>query len=79
MTESNVRLAVKNGTINRVYGDLVNRKIRRRYSLSEELSVMRQKDDKPEEFAEFNAYVEECKREAKSYLGLGGNDESTDV
>ena len=79
MTESNVRLAVKNGTINRVYGDLVNRKIRRRYSLSEELSVMRKRDEKPEEFAEFNAYVEECKREAKSYLGLGGNDESTDV
>lgn len=69
MTEQQKKLAELNGTTEKVYGDLVNKKIRRRYSISEELAMLRQKDEKPEEFALYNDYVEGCKAEAKAELG----------
>lgn len=39
--------------------------IRRRYTVSDELGLLRQRDSKPEEFAEYNTYVEQCKRLAR--------------
>ena len=63
-------LSKKNGILTEVYGDLVNRKIRARYSTSAELAILRQKETKPEEWAAFNTFAEQCKREAKEELGL---------
>lgn len=40
--------------------------IRQRYSVNQELAILRQRDTKPVEFAEYNEYVEQCKSEAKS-------------
>ena len=51
-----------------VYGSMIEKKIRLRYSLSAELAILRQRDDKPEEFAKYNAYVEQCKAEVKEML-----------
>lgn len=51
------------------YGNQVNDLIRRRYSLSEELSILRQKDEKPEEYRVYFAFCEECKAKAKLELG----------
>lgn len=39
--------------------------IRERYNLDAELAILRQRDSKPSEFAEYNAYCEECKIKAK--------------
>ncbi len=39
--------------------------IRKRYTMNDELAILRQRDAKPTEFDEYNAYVEECKAEAK--------------
>ena len=47
------------------YEDEVNRLIRLKYSLSEELAILRQRDTKPDEFKAYNDYVEECKAKAK--------------
>lgn len=58
------KLAQKNGVS--LYGERVNKLIRQRYSLSEELALNRQRFEKPEEFAEYYAYCEECKQRAKS-------------
>lgn len=63
-----IKLANPNGTQGKVYAKLVNRLIRKRYSLSQELAIIRQRDDKPEEFAAYNAYAEECKAEAKAIV-----------
>lgn len=52
------------------YGELVESYIREKYSLSAELSILRQRDTKPEEFAEYNIYAEECKAKAKEILGI---------
>lgn len=39
--------------------------IRERYTVSDELAILRQRDTKPEEFEQYNAYCEECKMHAK--------------
>lgn len=43
------------------YSEAVNAEIRKRYSESQEFAVLRQKDDKPNEYAAYFAYCEECK------------------
>lgn len=50
------------------YGNQVNDLIRRRYSLSEELGILRQKEVKKAEYDAYFAYCEQCKAEAKEWL-----------
>ena len=47
------------------YEDLVISKIRKKYTLDEELAILRQRDTKPKEFADYNDYCEACKQSAK--------------
>lgn len=68
------RIAIANGTLRDEYEALVNRKIRLRYTLSQELSIHRKKDSLPEEFAEMDAYIEQCIAEAKAEV-YGGDAE----
>lgn len=65
-----IELAKLNGTQKWHYPTLVTEKIRKRYTIDEELAILRQRDEKPEEFAEYNAYAEQCKRDARVELGL---------
>lgn len=65
MTEIEKKLAELNGVQEEIYAQEVERLIRRRYSLSAELALGRQKDKKPEEFAKYDAYCEECKQQAR--------------
>lgn len=46
------------------YHSLVETKIRRRFTVSDEIGLLRQRDTKPLEFAEYNTFVERCKQEA---------------
>lgn len=71
-----LRLARKNREVDpeswdKLYEAEVIRMIRKRYSVNQELAILRQRDTKPEEFAEYNAYVESCKAEAKEALSKG--------
>lgn len=52
------------------YNEEVNSMIRQRYSLSEELAILRQRDTKPEEFTTYNEYAEECKSKVKAMMGV---------
>lgn len=52
------------------YPQLVEKKIRTKYSVSAELAILRQRDTKPEEFTEYNTYCEQCKAQAKTELGI---------
>ena len=47
------------------YENTVNAKIREKYTLSQELAILRQQTEKPEEYAEYYAYCEQCKAQAK--------------
>ena len=65
MTEIEKKLAELNDVQEELYAQEVERLIRRRYSLGAELALGRQKDKKPEEFAKYDAYCEECKQQAR--------------
>lgn len=41
--------------------------IRKKYSINQELAILRQRDAKPQEFAEYNEYVEQCKEQVKNW------------
>lgn len=42
--------------------------VRERYDQDDECAILRQRDTKPDEFAAYNAYVEQCKLNAKAAL-----------
>jgi hypothetical protein len=69
----NLRLAKKNRESNpksweQLYEAEIIRRIRKRYTVNQELAILRQRDTKPEEFAEYNAFVERCKAEIKKKM-----------
>ncbi len=70
-----LKLALRNKDNNPVsWNDLYERtviqRIRTKYSLNQELAILRQRDTKPSEFAEYNAFVEACKIEVKQEMGI---------
>lgn len=50
------------------YSSLVESYIRKKYSLSEELAILRQRDTKLEEFSKYYEYAEYCKSTAKDEM-----------
>ena len=66
MTNTERKLCRLNGTEEEEYGALVTRKIRVRYSLSEELATLRKREKDPEAFAAYDEFAEECKKEART-------------
>lgn len=48
------------------YEQRVVDRIRAVYSIDDELALLRQRDTKPEEFAEYDAFVEQIKAEERS-------------
>lgn len=69
------RLARKNASVDpayleREYANRVEKKIRERYNINQEFAIQRKRDTEPQEFAEYYAYIESCKAEAKAELGI---------
>ena len=59
----NLKLARKNREAKpesweKLYEAEIIRRIRNRYTVNQELAILRQRDTKPEEFAEYNDFVE---------------------
>lgn len=52
------------------YDEAVDTKIRERYSISQEFAILRQRDEKPDEYAAYFTYCEECKQYVKFKKGL---------
>lgn len=52
----------------KAYEEKVDSLIRGRYSLSEELAILRQKEVKKAEYDAYFAYCEQCKAEAKEWV-----------
>lgn len=50
------------------YEKAVDSKIREKYTVSQELSILRQRDSKPDEYATYNTYCEECKAIARAEI-----------
>lgn len=69
-----LKLALKNKEAvpdagDRFYESEIIRRIRKRYSLNQELAILRQRESKPEEFAAYDSYVEQCKDAVKAEMG----------
>ena len=69
----NLKLARKNGEVNsrnweKLQEVLISEKIRKVYSVNDELAILRQRDEKPEEFSKYYSFAEECKKEVKEFL-----------
>ena len=43
------------------YEEAVVNEIRKKYDINAELAILRQKEEKPQEYVEYFAYCEECK------------------
>ena len=50
------------------YESMVEQLIAEKYTIQQEIAIQRQRETKPEEFAEYNQFCEECKIKAKSLL-----------
>lgn len=47
--------------VNVDYNEAINTEIRKKYSESQEFAILRQRDEKPQEYQEYYTYCEECK------------------
>lgn len=79
-----LRLARKNRAVDPaswddLYEHTVIRAIRQRYSIDQELAILRQRDTKPEEFEKYNTFAEECKKAVKEEMGFDTNSRNTGV
>ena len=54
----------------RLYKQRIVEKIRRKYDVNDEIALTNDKDSKPQEYAEYQAYRAICKAEAKIELNL---------
>lgn len=57
------------------YDEAVNAKIREKYTESQEFAILRQRDDKLEEYSNYYTYCEECKAFVKAKKVQYGNTE----
>lgn len=55
------------------YKERVESLIRERYTVADELGILRQRDTKPEEFAAYNAFAEACKEQARAEIAAEAN------
>ena len=58
--------ARKQAIANEEYENKIVSLIRKKYNINQELAILRQRDTKPLEFKEYNAYVEQCKEQVKN-------------
>lgn len=75
LNATRVRLAKRNKELvpaswNALYESEIIRRIRKKYTMNQELAILRQRDTKPEEFAAYNEYVENCKADVKAEMGI---------
>ena len=74
MTNKEIKLAKANGCINGFYDKEVGKLIRKRYTESEELAMLRHHAMDPVKYADeweaYNSFVESCKAQAKAELGI---------
>ena len=70
MDNKKIQLAIKFNKQDKLYPELVEELIRQRYTISQELAIHRQRDTKPTEFSNYNAFCEECKATAKRVLKM---------
>ena len=62
------KLVLKNILKDKLYPNLVSKLIRERYSIDDEMAILRQRDTKPDEYEAYNAFCEDCKAKARKEI-----------
>lgn len=57
------------------YEQRVAELIRQQYTIDDELAIQRQRDTKPNEFAQYNAFCEQCKQTARNQINQQQNNQ----
>ena len=68
--QKKINMSIRAGLQRDLYPDLIVYFIRQKYSQDDEFALNRQKDRKPLEWQEFDAYCERCKAYTKEILGI---------
>lgn len=68
MTKKEMKLAILNGKEQLVYEELIIKLIREKYTINQELAILRQRDSKPNAYEIYNNFVEGCKAQAKAII-----------
>lgn len=81
--EETARLATETARATQIYwqtasyNEAVNTEIRKRYTVSEEFAVLRQREEKPAEYADYFAYCEQCKAYVRDQKARYAKEENT--
>ena len=67
-TKQDVYLAHINGVLPRLRKQLIVAEIRKKYDANDEIAVLRQAQTKPDEYDEYNTFVENCKKTVDEYI-----------
>ena len=67
-TKEDVYLAHINGVLPRLRKQLIVAEIRKKYDANDEIAVLRQAQTKPDEYDEYNTFVENCKKTVDEYI-----------
>ena len=71
--QKKINMSIRAGLQRDLYPDLIVYFIRQKYTMDDEFALDRQKDRKPLEYQEYDAYCERAKAYAKEILGLTEN------
>lgn len=63
-----IKLASLNGVLQDLRKQMIIEKIREKYDANDETAILRQRDTKPDEYEEYNTYVEACKTAASAEI-----------
>jgi hypothetical protein len=67
-TKQAVLLAYKNGVLPRLRKQMIVAEIRKVYDADDEMAILRQANKKPDEYAEYDAYAEQCKQAVDDFI-----------
>ena len=62
-------IAKASGTLDLLRGDEISRLIRTKYPLSAQIAILMDRDSKPSEYAEYQAFRAECKAKVDAEMG----------
>ena len=68
MNKNKYLLAKKNGLLEKFRGDEISQRIARKYPLSSQIALLMDKDEKPAEFAEYQAFRAKIKAEVDAEM-----------
>lgn len=68
ITDTQRRMLEQTGMLDKMYAQTITSYIRLRYSVDDELAIQRQREEKPEDFETYYAFVEDCKVRARKEI-----------